>query len=179
MPPFYGWGSTASRPQPLRGGSLLFTSRRQFTHCIPSSVHSLSFHKLFHLVHNKVHDEVNRCTSLSYEQHKITRHTIFSWTGFEECRLLCSRKPNFSSPENLFWTCPKFVQKYLKFYVIKPLSDIHQFPRMLPLQKFQYNPSQYLKSKSVSKDLAKSKFHSKTSNIRCFYQNQYPVELSD
>ena len=25
MPPFYGWGSTASRLQPLRGGSLLFT----------------------------------------------------------------------------------------------------------------------------------------------------------
>ena len=23
--PFYGWGSTASRLQPLRGGSLLFT----------------------------------------------------------------------------------------------------------------------------------------------------------
>ena len=25
MPPFYGWGLTASRLQPLRGGSLLFT----------------------------------------------------------------------------------------------------------------------------------------------------------
>ena len=25
MAPFYGWGSTASRLQPLRGGSLLFT----------------------------------------------------------------------------------------------------------------------------------------------------------
>ena len=25
MSPFYGWGSTASRLQPLRGGSLLFT----------------------------------------------------------------------------------------------------------------------------------------------------------
>ena len=25
MTPFYGWGSTASRLQPLRGGSLLFT----------------------------------------------------------------------------------------------------------------------------------------------------------
>ena len=25
MVPFYGWGSTASRLQPLRGGSLLFT----------------------------------------------------------------------------------------------------------------------------------------------------------
>ena len=24
MTPFYGWGSTASRPEPLRGGSLLF-----------------------------------------------------------------------------------------------------------------------------------------------------------
>ena len=25
MAPFYGWGSTVSRLQPLRGGSLLFT----------------------------------------------------------------------------------------------------------------------------------------------------------
>ena len=25
MAPFYGWGSTASRLQPLRGGSLFFT----------------------------------------------------------------------------------------------------------------------------------------------------------
>ena len=25
MAPFYGWGSTASRLEPLRGGSLLFT----------------------------------------------------------------------------------------------------------------------------------------------------------
>ena len=27
MAPFYGWGSTASRVEPLRGGSLLFTSK--------------------------------------------------------------------------------------------------------------------------------------------------------
>ena len=27
MTPFYGWGSTASRQQPLRGGSLLFTTQ--------------------------------------------------------------------------------------------------------------------------------------------------------
>ena len=27
MAPFYGWGSTASRQQPLRGGSLLFTTQ--------------------------------------------------------------------------------------------------------------------------------------------------------
>ena len=49
MAPFYGWGSTASRLQPLRGGSLLFTiqfvslleekitclSLGQFKYCIP------------------------------------------------------------------------------------------------------------------------------------------------
>ena len=28
MAPFYGWGSTASRLQPLRGASLLFTPRK-------------------------------------------------------------------------------------------------------------------------------------------------------
>ena len=27
MAPFYGWGSTASRLAPLRGGSLLFTTK--------------------------------------------------------------------------------------------------------------------------------------------------------
>ena len=27
MAPFYGWGSTASRLEPLRGGSLLFTTK--------------------------------------------------------------------------------------------------------------------------------------------------------
>ena len=27
MTPFYGWGSTASRLEPLRAGSLLFTSK--------------------------------------------------------------------------------------------------------------------------------------------------------
>ena len=27
MAPFYEWGSTASRPEPLRGGSLLFTTK--------------------------------------------------------------------------------------------------------------------------------------------------------
>ena len=27
MGPFYGWGSTASRLEPLRGGSLLFTTK--------------------------------------------------------------------------------------------------------------------------------------------------------
>ena len=37
MAPFYGWGSTASRLVPLRGGSLLFTTRFpdiSGTHCI-------------------------------------------------------------------------------------------------------------------------------------------------
>ena len=27
MAPFYGWGSTASKLEPLQGGSLLFTSK--------------------------------------------------------------------------------------------------------------------------------------------------------
>ena len=27
MAPFYGWGSTASRTEPLRGGILLFTTK--------------------------------------------------------------------------------------------------------------------------------------------------------
>ena len=31
MAPFYGWGSTASRLEPLRGGSLLFTTFYYFS----------------------------------------------------------------------------------------------------------------------------------------------------
>ena len=31
MAPFYGWGSTASRLEPLRGGSLLFTTKQFFS----------------------------------------------------------------------------------------------------------------------------------------------------
>ena len=31
MAPFYGWGSTASRLEPLRGGSLLFTTNEPAT----------------------------------------------------------------------------------------------------------------------------------------------------
>ena len=33
MAPFSGWGSTASRLEPLRGGSLLFTSKKWETTC--------------------------------------------------------------------------------------------------------------------------------------------------
>ena len=29
MPPFYGWGSTSSRLEPLRGGSLVFTTKSE------------------------------------------------------------------------------------------------------------------------------------------------------
>ena len=33
MAPFYGWGSTASRLEPLRGGSLLFTTKFPLETC--------------------------------------------------------------------------------------------------------------------------------------------------
>ena len=43
MAPFYGWGSTASRLEPLRGGSLLFTTKSpimfyEFTYLIYISI---------------------------------------------------------------------------------------------------------------------------------------------
>ena len=57
-----------------------------------------SFHKIFHLVHDKLHDEVNTCTSKSHKMNKILRRATFSWTCFEEHRLSCTRKSNFSSP---------------------------------------------------------------------------------
>ena len=33
MAPFYGWGSTASRLEPLRGGNLLFTTKFPPEYC--------------------------------------------------------------------------------------------------------------------------------------------------
>ena len=42
MAPFHGWGSTASRLEPLRGGSLLFTTK------FPARILSLH-HAVFHL----------------------------------------------------------------------------------------------------------------------------------
>ena len=66
-------------------------------YCIASSIHNL-----FHMVYNEVHDEVNTFTSSSHKEHKITRHTTFSLTCFEEDGLLYTRKPKFSSPDYIF-----------------------------------------------------------------------------
>ena len=44
MAPFYGWGSTASRLEPLRGGSLLwFTTSIQIQVLRPMSQNGFSF----------------------------------------------------------------------------------------------------------------------------------------
>ena len=45
MVPFYGWGSTASRLQPFRGGSLLFTI--QFPEIPGTSVFSIKLAEIF------------------------------------------------------------------------------------------------------------------------------------
>ena len=44
MAPFYGWGSTASRLEPLRGGILLFTTK--FSE-IPGKQNTFMLKKLF------------------------------------------------------------------------------------------------------------------------------------
>ena len=62
-----------------------------------------SFHKIFNLVHDEVHDEVNLFTSKSCKVHKILRRTTFSWTCFEEYGLL--RRTTFSSPTVTFFFC--------------------------------------------------------------------------
>ena len=48
MAPFYGWGSTASRLEPLRGGSLLFTTKSPE---IPGIYSIFSIHPLNPLVY--------------------------------------------------------------------------------------------------------------------------------
>ena len=45
MAPFYGWGSTASRLEPLRGGSLLFTTNTDFTTNTNTDYLLISFQK--------------------------------------------------------------------------------------------------------------------------------------
>ena len=49
MAPFYGWGSTASRLEPLRGGSLLFTTKFPEVPYYQSLLDS-SFYLIFSLV---------------------------------------------------------------------------------------------------------------------------------
>ena len=61
-------------------------------YCIALSVHNLSFCNIFHLVQNEILNEVNRCNSLSHKESKITRHTRFSGTGFDEYRLFVQQK---------------------------------------------------------------------------------------
>ena len=41
-PPFYGWGSTASRLQPLRGDSLLFTIHLRMIFYFSRKIHKIS-----------------------------------------------------------------------------------------------------------------------------------------
>ena len=45
MAPFYGWGSTASRVEPLRGGSLLFTTK--FPEKISKNIYLLKIYEVF------------------------------------------------------------------------------------------------------------------------------------
>ena len=42
MPPFYGWGSTALRLQPLRGDSLLFTIHLRMIFNFSRKIHKIS-----------------------------------------------------------------------------------------------------------------------------------------
>ena len=52
MAPFYGWGSTASRLEPLRGGSLLFTTK------FPESPGSYTQKDLEYLIHNMINQVI-------------------------------------------------------------------------------------------------------------------------
>ena len=71
MAPFYGWGSTTSRLEPLRGGSLLFTTK--------FLSHSLLFTTNF----------LPLTGSLLVAKHSFGESRILSWNqpflfGFEE-----------------------------------------------------------------------------------------------
>ena len=83
-------------------------------YCIALSVHNLSFCNIFHLVQNEIHNEVNRCNSLGHKERKITRHTRFSGTGFDEYRLFVQQKtyffPLWKSLLNMPKICPEISQ---------------------------------------------------------------------
>ena len=82
MAPFYGWGSTASRLQPLRGDSLLFTT--QFPE-IPISLSSniekilekLMYRRLYTFLNNKniIYD-----LQFRFRQQYSTSHTLINIT---------------------------------------------------------------------------------------------------
>ena len=65
-------------------------------YCIASSVRNLSFHNLFHLVHNKVYDEANTCTLK-----KMSRSTKLR--GAQSSSKLGLRSKDFRAPENLIF----------------------------------------------------------------------------
>ena len=50
MAPFYGWGSTASRLEPLRGGRLLFTTR--FPEIPGTHLQSIMFYPFIYFLKN-------------------------------------------------------------------------------------------------------------------------------
>ena len=64
MAPFYGWGSTASRLKPLRGGSLLFTTKSPE---IPAIYSIFSIHPLNPLVYKYFLTHHNKRNKVSYE----------------------------------------------------------------------------------------------------------------
>ena len=80
---------------------MLFESKKMDT-AVPEFISIFSLHNLFHLIHDKLHDEANMCTSWGQEELKIRCCTTFSWSFCEEHGLSCIRKPNLSSPEYLW-----------------------------------------------------------------------------
>ena len=93
MAPFYGWGSTASRLEPLRGGSLLFTTKFPET---PGTLRLITYILL-----------------LYYNIQKYQLESDFSDINF---RIKTSKKISFSFPQiSLQSRSPKKLI-YISFY---------------------------------------------------------------
>ena len=112
----------------------------------------LSLHGLFHLVHDKLHDEAKMCTLQGQEEPEITWWTTFSWPFCEEHRLSCTRNPNLFRP-GYWWQGEISVCKVLVLikvvsvkndYFLHPKFELHRYFGFLYWRSFYWKNDAYI-----------------------------------
>ena len=176
MAPFYGWGSTASRLEPLRGGSLLFTTKS-------IKVYVFLLNLLNYKEHNQTNDFSDSLASNSFillilQPNRITSHSntlidnIFSNAidpGIISGNLtatISDHLPQFSIIPNMFgnisdnesniyerdWSKfdqENFILDYFSYHLISLLSNIEKI-----LEKLMYKRLYtFLNTKNIIYDL--------------------------
>ena len=109
MASFYGWGSTVSRLEPLRGGSLLFTTKSPEilgTHFIDLKDERLS--------RNWSHPVVLNMGPLDWESSTLTtRPLLYFWLLTEQLACICSK---FSFIVRLYVSVNNYIPVLLPSY---------------------------------------------------------------